>query len=206
VEGLTVKDVTIRQSGRQGITVASVDGATFSDVTVTGVAFNAFDFEADQRNEGAKNVLIDGCTFSGLNISTAGPATGPITVQNCIMPKTNHGDAVRIENMSGKPLAGPIVLANDVLRCGASVYVSCLQLGGASDLTISNTAVTIGFRGDSIHESAYTVSNRSHVAFVNDTITGFGRQGTTRAGSTATVTGGTWAGSTCSGHAVCPTR
>ena len=206
VQGLTITNVSIRGAGRQGITAASVDGANISNVKITGVAFNAFDFEADQRNEGAKNVLIDGCTFSGINISMQGPATGPITMQNCTMPKTNRGDAVRIDNTGGKPLSGPIVLSHDVLRCAASVYVSCLQLGGASDLTLEHSTVTIGFHRDTIHESAYTVSNGSHVTFADDNVRGFGRVGTTRPNSTTTVTGGTWTGAGCGGHTVCPTR
>jgi hypothetical protein len=206
VEDLTVNGVTIHGAGRQGITAASVDGASITNVHISGVGFNAFDFESDQKNEGAKNVMIDGCTFSGLNISMRGPATGPITMQNCTMTKTNRGDAVRISNKSGKALSGPIVLSDDVLRCAASAYVSCFQLGGATNVTVEHTAVTIGWHGDALHESAYTVSNGSHVNFANDTVTGFGRLGTTRGGSTATVTGGTWASMGCGGHAVCPPR
>jgi len=206
VENLTVIGVTIKGAGRQGITAASVDGATMTNVHISGVGFDAFDFEADQANEGAKNVMIDGCTFSGINISMKGPATGPITLQNCTMLKTNRGDAVRISNTSGKALSGPIVLSNDVLRCAASAYVSCFQFGGASDVTVQNTAVTIGFHGDALHESAYTVSNGSHVTFADDIVSGFGQVGTSRGGSTATVTGGTWASMGCGGHAVCPAR
>jgi hypothetical protein len=204
VVGLTVTDVTIRQAGRQGITAASVDGATFSDIHISGVADNAWDFEADQNNEGAKNVVIDGCTFSGINISMMGPATGPITMENCTMPKTRSGDAVIVRNTSGKPFAGPVVLADDVLRCGASDYVSCFQLHGASDLTVRNSSVTIGFPSDTIHESAYTASNGSHVTFADDVVSGFGRSGFSGANSTATVAGGTWSGLGCVGHTVCP--
>jgi hypothetical protein len=206
VEGLTVSGVTIHGVGRQGITAASVDGATISNVSISGVGFNSFDFESDEQGEGAKNVLIDGCSFSGINISMDGPATGPITVQNCTMTKTDKGDAVLVSNTSGKPLSGPIVLTDDVLRCGASAYVSCFQLGGASDVTVEDSAVTIGFHGDTLHESAYTISDGSHVTFADDVVHGFGRVGTTRGGSTATVTGGTWAGIDCGGHAFCPAR
>jgi hypothetical protein len=206
VEDLSVNNVTIKGAGRQGITPASVNGATFSNVSITGVAFNAWDFEADQRDEGAKNVVIDGCVFSGLNISMAGNATGPITIRNCTMPKTNMGDAVRIDNTSAKPLSGPIVLADDVFRCAASVYVSCFQMGGASDVTIENSSVTIGFHHDAIHESAYTVSNGSHVTFADDVVHGFGRVGTIHDVSTATVSGGAWSSSGCGWPAVCPAR
>ena len=206
VENLVVSNVTIKQAGRQGITPASVDGATFTDVNITGVAFNAWDFESDQRNEGAKNVLIDGCVFSGINISMQGPAIGPITMRNCTMPKTNHGDAVRIENTGGKPFHGPIVLADDVLRCAASVYVSCIQLGGASDVTVQDSTVTIGFHRDTIHEAAYTANKGTHVTFTDDVVSGFGHIGATHDGSTATVTGGAWTGKSCRWPAICPSR
>jgi hypothetical protein len=127
-------------------------------------------------------------------------------VRNCTMPRTDHGDAVRIVNTTGKPMSGPIVFSDDVLRCAASVYVSCFQLGGASDMTVQNSNVTIGFHHDAIHESAYTVSNGSHVTFADDVVHGFGRVGTTRPGSTATVTGGAWTGLGCRAPAVCPAR
>ena len=206
VENLRVAHVTIKQAGRQGITPASVNGATFSDVSVTGVGFNAWDFESDQRDEGAKNVLVDHCIFSGINITMAGAAVGPITFSNCTMPKTNLGDAVRIRNTSGKPFSGPIVFANDVFRCAASVYVSCFQLGAGSDVTVQDSTVTIGFHRDTIHEAAYSVGNGSHVTFADDVVHGFGHVGTTQAGGTTTVSGGTWTGMSCRSPAVCPAR
>jgi hypothetical protein len=206
VENLSVDNLTIKQAGRQGITPASVNGATFTNVHISGVAFDAFDFEADQRTEGAKNVTINGCTFSGINISMQGPATGPITVTNCTMPKTNRGDAIRIENTGGKPFSGPVVFTNDVLRCAASVYVSCIELGGASNVAVQNSTVTIGFHRDAIHEAAYTANHGSHVVFTDDVVNGFGHVGITNDGSTATVTGGTWTGKSCHWPAVCPAR
>jgi len=120
------------------------------------------------------------------------------------MPKTRSGDAVIVRNTSGKPFAGPIVLDDDVLRCGASDYVSCFQLRGASDLTVKNSNVTIGFPSDTIHESAYTANHGSHVTFADDVVRGFGRTGFSAADSTATVAGGSWSGLRCSGHTVCP--
>jgi hypothetical protein len=206
VENLSVDTLTIRQTGRQGITPASVNGATFTNVHISGVAFDAFDFEADQRTEGAKNVTINGCTFSGINISMQGPATGPITVTDCTMPKTNRGDAIRIENTGGKPFSGPVVFTNDVLRCAASVYVSCIELGGASNVAVQNSTVTIGFHRDAIHEAAYTANHGSHVVFTDDVVNGFGHVGMTNDGSTATVSGGTWTGKSCHWPAVCPAR
>jgi hypothetical protein len=125
-------------------------------------------------------------------------------MENCTMPKTRGGDAVIVRNTSGKPFAGPVVLSDDVLRCGASDYVSCFELGGASDLTVKNSTVTIGFRSDTIHESAYTARDGSHVTFADDVVSGFGRVGVSAADSTATVAGGTWAGLACNGHTVCP--
>ena len=52
-------------SGPPGVTLASVSGAQISDLVVENSGLNTFDVEADQGNEGATDVTIDGCTSSG---------------------------------------------------------------------------------------------------------------------------------------------
>ena len=175
VENISISDVVIRGAGRQGITLASVNGVTITDVTMTDVAMDAFDFEADQNNEGAKNVVINGCSFSQLlNVSMQGSQTGPITVENCVMPEADSGWAVRIANTTGHPDAGPIVFDDDVFNCGASVYVACFDLDGATDLTVENSKTTIGYLHDEIHEHAYRATNNTVASFVDDTVSGYG--------------------------------
>jgi Bacterial Ig-like domain (group 3) len=192
-ENISISNVTIKGAGRQGITMASVDGVTVTDVTMRNIGEDAFDLEADQNNEGAENVVIDGCSFSQLfNISMQGPETGPITVENCVMPEADEGWAVRVKNSNGHADAGPITFDDDVFNCGASVYVACFDLDGATDLIVENSTTTIGYPRDQIHEKAYFAQNNTDARFINDTVSGYGKQGRVSSSSNVTVTGGRW--------------
>jgi hypothetical protein len=193
-ESVIISDVTIRGAGRQGITLASVNGVTISGVTMSNIAMDAFDFEADQNNEGAKNVVINGCSFSQLlNIAMQGPETGPITIENCTMPEADSGWAVNVKNTKGKADSGPIVFDHDVFNCGASLYVACFELNGATNLMVENSTATIGYPHDQIHEDAYYAINNTVASFVNDTVTGYGTLGTISANSSVWLGGGSWA-------------
>jgi hypothetical protein len=178
--------------GRQGIAPVSVDGATFSNLTIRTTGFESLDFEADTRGEGARNVVVDGCTLvKPVNISSGGHATGPITVENCAVTGAS-GDAVIVKNTSGSPDNGPIVFSGDSFRCGASVYVSCFELHGASSFIVANSKVQLGFRGDGVHEGVYHAGGDSHVAFADDVVGGYGHPGTTQPSSTTLISGGAW--------------
>ncbi|MGH9016712.1 MAG: hypothetical protein ACRDY1_03095, partial [Acidimicrobiales bacterium] len=193
-ENITIDNVVIRGAGRQGITLASVNGVAISDVTMANVAMDAFDFEADQDGEGAKNVVIDDCSFSQLlNISMEGAQTGPLTVENCVMPEADQGWAVNIRNTKGSADAGPIVFDDDVFNCGASVYVACFDLNGATDLLVENSTATIGYLHDQIHEHAYRAVNNTRASFLDDDVSGYGILGGVSANSSVSLVGGKWA-------------
>jgi hypothetical protein len=207
VRDLTVNGFSGTACGRQGITLASVDGASMTDVNIGTTGFDPFDAEADQSDgEGARNVTVSQCSFTGLvAISAGGGATGPITFSHCTMKNTTSGDVLLVDNTSAhQPDAGAISFSDDSLRCGASIYVSCLQLNGATDVIVQDTNLTIGFPESATHESVYTMSGNSHIAFTDDVVKGYGEVGTARVGSSATVTGGTWFGEDCKWPNVCP--
>lgn len=192
-ENISISNVTIKGAGRQGITMASVAGVTVTDVTMRNIGMDAFDLEADQNNEGAKNVVINGCSFSQLfNISMQGPETGPITVENCVMPEADAGWAVNIKNANGHADAGPITFEHDVFNCGASVYVACFNLNGATDLTVEDSTTTIGYPRDQIHERAYFAKNNTSASFIDDSVSGYGKVGKVSSTSSVVVTGGRW--------------
>jgi hypothetical protein len=193
-ENISIDHVVIRGAGRQGITLASVNGVAINDVTMSNIAMDAFDFEADQDGEGAKNVVINDCSFSQLlNISMQGNQTGPITVENCVMPEADQGWAVNIKNTKGQADAGPIVFDNDVFNCGASVYVACFDLDGATDLVVEHSTATIGYLHDQIHEHAYRAINNTHASFLDDNVSGYGILGGVSADSLVSLVGGRWA-------------
>ena len=109
---VTVNDVNIVGAGRQGITLASVNGAQISSVRLAHIGLDVFDLEADQWDEGARNVTINGCTSGagngGLFFANAGsgggaPWTEGVTVENRTMDAQQAGDAVLIETPTNQP-------------------------------------------------------------------------------------------------------
>ncbi len=195
----TISNVDIEGSGRQGITLASVDHALISSVHLDDVGLNVFDVEADQGNEGAANVTIDGCTagygnhglfFANGGAGGAGEQTRNITVENCTMAASQAGDAVLVQSPANAPAPrGPFTFADDTLRCGASVYVACVQVIGAN---VSVNGSTVVCPPATVHESVYNAYQSSTVSFGGDYVTGYGHPGSTSANSSVTVSGGVW--------------
>lgn len=204
VEDLTVSNVSMQGTGRQGISPVSVDGATFTNVSIQGAADNAWDFEADQGNEGATNVVVNGCTYTGdINVSMAGGQTGPITFENCTTPRPTVGSAV-IFHANGAPDKGEILFDHDTMRCYASVYVGCFQLEGAQNLVVENSTVTVGSPATVIHEAFALADGNTHAVFLDDDVAGYGRMGNTHPDSTVTVQGGVWQPARCGWPNMCP--
>lgn len=196
VAAATVRDVTVSGVGRQGVTLASVTGAQLSDVVVVNPGIDTFDIEADQADEGATNVTIDGCTASGGSLFFAnggagsGRDTGDITVEHCTMAKPEGGAAVLVDRPGAGPAArGPFVFSSDLLWCGASAYVACVQLTGAQ---VTLSGVTLRFPNGTTHEAVYHLASGSTAAFENDVVEGYGRIGSADPGSSARVSGGRW--------------
>ncbi len=95
-----IQGVSISGAGRQAVTMASASGVQVSDLVVLDPGINTFDIEADQHNEGADNVTIDGCTTSGGQIFFANGGSGSsdnthdFTIAHCAMARTTAGDAI----------------------------------------------------------------------------------------------------------------
>jgi hypothetical protein len=84
---------------------------------------------------------------------------------------------------------GPFAFDNDVLRCGASTLVACVQLKGAN-VTISNSQLL--FPESTIHESVYNLVKSSTAAFVSDVVQGYGQEGRVSHNSSVHIQGGAW--------------
>lgn len=196
VSAVTIRDVTIKGAGRQGVTFAAVSGAQLSDVVVIHPGLDTFDMEADQANEGASDVTIDRCEASGGILFFAnggagsGRRTGHITVERCTMTKPEGGSAVLVDRPGRAKVArGPFLFVADNLWCGASAYVACVQLSGA-DVTLS--LVTFKFPASTTHEAVYHLGSGSQAMFENDVVKGYGRTGKVAASSSIHVSGGSW--------------
>jgi hypothetical protein len=195
-KNVVIQGVTISGAGRQGVGIASALDVQVSDLIVQNPGIDTFDIEADQWNEGAENVTIDGCTSSGGGIFFAnggsgfGQNTHDVTVAHCAMAKLQAGTAILVYNKRGsRHQRGPLHFIADDLYCGASVYVACVELSGAL-VTVEDSV--LHFPGGTIHEPVYQITKKSDAVFTNDRVTGFGRTGRVLRQSTLEVNGGRW--------------
>lgn len=199
-KSVTIRDITMKQVGRMGIAFVSVKGATVTDVIVKHPGFDIFDFEADQWNEGQKDVTIDGCEAAGgayffVNIgSSAGQRTKNITVEHCTMTDDDVGSAILIRRQqTQKAERGPYTFEGDTLNCGKNENVACVEvLGGV--VTVSNSSLR--FPSGITGKAAYHAAEGAQVTFTNDVVNGFGTEGT-KNGKKAVVqvVGGRWTAS-----------
>lgn len=196
VENLTISHVYINGTGRMGISFAGVNGAMLTDIDVRNVGTDDFDLEADQSNEGVKNMTIDGCTVQGTGALFfanaglgAGPYTGNITVENCTMLNSQGGTAVLVANIPHSyRQRGPFYFINDTLKCGNSVFVSCLSFRGAN---FSMTDSTLVFMWEP-QEPVYDVKDVSSVSFTGVVASDYSWKGPVGGRSTVSITGGSW--------------
>jgi hypothetical protein len=192
-----IQGVSISGAGRQAVTLASASGVQISDLVVQNTGINTFDLEADQWNEGADNVVIDGCTSSGGGIFFANGGAGSsanthdVTVAHCAMAKPTAGYAILIQahGPTRKHQRGPFDFVADVLYCGASASVACVELSGAK-ANIENSV--LHFPQSTVHEAVYHLTKNSGAVFTNDSIDGYGSRGHVGVNSTVKVTGGHW--------------
>ena len=198
-ENASLSYISIVGSGRQGITLASVSGAVISSVHLADIGIDVFDVEADQWDEGALDVIIDGCTVGGGNgglfFANGGNGsgaswTGNVMVENCQMAVPDAGDAVMVTAIPGVPKPrGPFIFMNDTLLCGASVYVACVEVSGAQ---VSITDSSLRFPAGTVHEPVYDATHDTTLGFNQDQVSGYGALGTSGATSSVTVSGGLW--------------
>ncbi len=197
-ENVFVYGLSVNGAGRQGVTLASVNGASLSAVRLKHIGLDFFDVEADQGNEGARNVTINGCEtggVGGLFFANAGMSsannTGNITVENCTMDQPTAGDAVLVQapNLQATNSRGPFTFLNDTLLCGSSVYVSCIQSTDAN-ITVANSNVVVPV--GTIHEPVFNANNSSGLSFTGDSVSGYTSPGSKDASSTVNISGGIW--------------
>jgi len=198
-EDAAISNVEVTGAGRQGVTLASVSGATLTSVALRRIGMNAFDMEADQWDEGAQNVTIDGCSVAGQlggmffangGASAGGAWTRDITVESCTMKVPEAGDVILVQDPSAQDAPrGPITFVNDTLLCGTSVYVACVQASHGS-VTIDSSTLEMPAR--TVHEAVYRGVVDSTLAFGQDSVSQYGSVGTVDSTSTVSVAGGTW--------------
>ncbi len=196
-ENVTVTHVTVNGAGRTGVALAGASDVSMSAVHLSHIGINDFDLEADQGNEGAKNVTINGCTADGAGAAFFanggagdGQFTSNINVENCTMSKMQGGYAIYVDAVkkSTSP-KGPITFTNDHLICGHSAYVACVDVTGGN-VTISHSSLIVPPGYDK--ERMYSARGNSTIVFDDVVAKGYGKAGKADKTSTVSVTAGTW--------------
>ena len=207
-EHVVLDNVWIDGAGRQGITLADLSDATLTGVVLANIGIDVFDVEADQWDEGAQNVTIEGCKtkgnagglfFANEGLGSGSPWTSNVVVDHCTMTEPLAGDAILIDNGQAQSAPryaggqrGPFTFSNDVLRCGNSAYVSCVEVSDGN-VTVEDSFLRVP--DGTVPEPIYHATNGSTVVFDNDVATGYSATGTTDHSSSASVQGGSWTSS-----------
>jgi hypothetical protein len=197
-ENASLANISITGAGRQGVTLGDVSGVTISAIALRHIGINAFDVEADQWNEGALNVTINGCTvgrLGGLLFANGGVGAGSwtsnVSVENCVMTSPAAGDAVLVQ-VSSPALdtpRGPFLFVNDVLECGSCIYVACVQ---DTRGRIALKSCTVQMPPGTIHESVYSAALGSTISFTSDDVAGYGSLRSADGTSSVSIRGGSW--------------
>ena len=196
-ENVVLHNVSVDGAGRQGIALTSVSGASMSDIEFSHIGLDVFDVEADQGNEGAQNVTVDGCTvhgdtggifFANGGAGSGSPWTSNVQIDDCTMDQELGGDVVLVDNISPTGTQrGPFTFIGDQFRCGASVYVACTEVSNGN---VTFSGCTFIMPGGEIHEHVYQATNGSTVNFFEDSVHGDAQPGSASGGSSAAVFGG----------------
>jgi len=187
-EGVRVTDFRVNAPGRVGVAPVSVEDAVFTNVWVTKPGNQAWDFEADQDNEGAQYVVVNGFYGAcGVVISANAAFTGPITMSGCTMTGYGASQILFIRSLTGAPFAGPVTFEDIAWRChGAGSGHQCLTLQGAGGLVVQNSSITMTHPAP-----VYVAQAESAVTFLDDDVSGYTTPGVSMR-SIVTVTGGIW--------------
>lgn len=111
-QGITVNGLTVSNAGREGVTMAYVDGASMSNVDILSSAHSAWDFESDLPGVGSANVVVTHAVASG-GVRFIEDLAGPVTFDS----STISGDISLIDAaaLSGQPVSfvgGTLLLKN----------------------------------------------------------------------------------------------
>jgi hypothetical protein len=196
-ENVTVTNASIDGAGSAGIALTGATDVSLSAIQLAHIGVNDFNLSADQWNEGAKNITIDGCTANGAGAAFFvsggvgyGVFTSNVTVTNCTMSKMQAADAIHVaaakRSQSSK---GPIAFTNDQLICGHSASVACVDVAHAN-VTITNSSLIVPPGNDG--ERMYSARHHSTIVFDDVTAKGYDKAGKADKSSTVSIIGGSW--------------
>ena len=193
-----IQGVSISGAGRQAVTMASASGVQVSDLVVLNPGINTFDIEADQHNEGADNVTIDGCTTSGGQIFFANGGAGSsanthdFTIAHCAMARTTAGDAIlSVATRSHEEASARSVQLRRRHPLLRQQRTTSPASSSRAPRRLSRTPCCTS-RGQRLTSPSITWSRMRVAVFTNDRVHGYGIAGHVGPTATVKVTGGHW--------------
>ena len=176
---ITVDGLTITRSGRQGVTPAFVDGATFSHVDIVSQADSAWDFESDLPQMGTGNITISDSTWRG-RINVIEGLTGPLTFDH----DTSSGSFLLDDATSRQPVT---VTDSTMLLPADDVGTPCagIVLHGGT-LTFSHDVLGREPSRKAPTGAAWYVDQLGNLSFVHTSV--IAPLGTSSGGAVVTIT------------------
>ena len=167
-ENVTVNNYTINSTGRQGVTLASVEDSTLDNVHIGQTAESGWDFESDSA-AGSGNITVNNASGAGVHMNE--PLFGPVTFNNPDIT-AGHVWILNAAAASRQPVTfngGTILLPiydNGSPPAGITVE-------GPGNLTFNN--VNIGNVPSAYvkpHGASWIATNGAHITFNRSTPTG----------------------------------
>jgi hypothetical protein len=162
---VTVRNVTITNAGRQGITTGYLYGATFTNVTVASSTDTSIDAESDLPRIGMGNVVFNHVTAYHM-VNLINLLSGPVSFVNCNF----HGRIV-----DANPTQWPVTVTGGTYAMPASANGypgSVIHVVGGS-LTFDHVAITRPPpRYGAVEGYSWGVIANGHLRFVSSPFTG----------------------------------
>jgi len=167
-EGITVNNYTINTTGRQGVTIGTIENSTLNNVYVGHTAESGWDFESDSA-AGSGNITVNNASGAGVHMNE--PLFGPITFNNPDIVR-GHVWIHKAAAASGKPVifnGGTILLRTyDNGSPPAGITVE-----GPGNLTFNNVKIgNVRHAHAKPHGASWNATDGAHITFNNSTPTG----------------------------------
>lgn len=166
-QNITVNDYTINTTGRQGVTLGSIENATLNGVYIGRTAQSGWDFESDSA-AGSGDITVNNASGKGIHMNE--PLFGPVTFTNSDI--SGHVWILRAAAASSQQVTfngGTIVLPiydNGSPPAGITVQ-------GPGHLTFNNVKiVNVPTAYIKPHGASWDATGGAHITFHNSTPTG----------------------------------
>ncbi len=167
-QDITVNNYTVNTTGRQGVTIGSIENSTLNNVHIGHTAESGWDFESDSA-AGSGNITVNNASGAGVHMNE--PLFGPVTFNNPDI-RRGHVWMLSAAAASGQPVTfngGTILLRlydNGSPPAGITVQ-------GPGHLTFNDVKIgNVRSAYERPHGASWNATDGAHITFNNSTPTG----------------------------------